>query len=226
MVALMIIKFSFLNVSKKLKYLINKPASDQNNLKIIFLLHGYGSNEEDLYSLKEFFPSNYITISLRAPISLGFNSYAWYSINFENNIDRWIDTHEAISAKNIIINDILLHLKDLAFANERVSLLGFSQGAILSWSIGIEYPNLIKNVLPLSGFYHSEITETNLNHKFRLNSFSTHGINDQVIPVEWARRGMQSLSKYNINIEFKEYESGHEINNENLRDVIEWLVKN
>tara|TARA_B100001057_G_scaffold217230_1_gene217404 strand:+ start:344 stop:1012 length:669 start_codon:yes stop_codon:yes gene_type:complete len=222
----MIIKFSFLNVSKKLKYLINKPASDQNNLKIIFLLHGYGSNEEDLYSLKEFFPSNYITISLRAPISLGFNSYAWYSINFENNIDRWIDTHEAISAKNTIINDILLHLKDLAFTNERVSLLGFSQGAILSWSIGIEYPNLIKNVLPLSGFYHSEITETNLNHKFRLNSFSTHGINDRVIPIDWARRGMQSLSKYNIDIEFKEYESGHEINNENLRDVIEWLVKN
>ena len=226
MVVLMIIKFSFLNVSKKLKYLINKPASDQNNLKIIFLLHGYGSNEEDLYSLKEFFPSNYITISLRAPISLGFNSYAWYSINFENNIDRWIDTHEAISAKNTIINDILLHLKDLAFTNERVSLLGFSQGAILSWSIGIEYPNLIKNVLPLSGFYHSEITETNLNHKFRLNSFSTHGINDRVIPIDWARRGMQSLSKYNIDIEFKEYESGHEINNKNLRDVIKWLVKN
>jgi len=222
----MIIKFSFLNVNKKLKYLINKSESHQNNFKVIFLLHGYGSNEEDLYSLKEFFPSNYITISLRAPISIGLNSYAWYSINFENNIDRWIDTDEAINAKNIIINDILLHLKDLDFTSERVSLLGFSQGAILSWSIGMEYPNLIKNILPLSGFYHSEITKNNLNHKFRLNSFSSHGINDQVIPVDWARRGIKSLSKYNINIEFKEYESGHEINNENLRDVIKWLVKN
>ncbi len=222
----MIKKFSSQEVSKKLKYLINKPATHQNNLKVIFLLHGYGSNEEDLYSLKEFFPSNYITISLRAPISIGFNSYAWYSINFENNIDRWIDNDEAISAKKIIINDIIFHLKDLAFTNERVCLLGFSQGAILSWSIGIEYPNLIKNILPLSGFYHSEITETNLNHNFRLNSFSTHGTNDQVIPVEWARRGIQSLIKHNINIEFKEYISGHEINTENLRDVIEWLAKN
>ena len=219
-------KFLSLNVSKKLKYLINKPSSHQKNLKVIFLLHGYGSNEEDLYSLKEFFPSNFITISLRAPISIGLDSYAWYSINFENDIDRWIDIDEAIRAKNIIVKDILLHLKDLAFTNERVSLLGFSQGAILSWSIGIEYPNLIKNILPLSGFYHSEITETNLIHKDRLNSFSTHGINDQVIPVDWARRGLQSLIEYNINIEFKEYESGHEINNENLRDVIEWLIKN
>ena len=213
-------------MSKKLKYLINKPVSNQNNLKVIFLLHGYGSNEEDLYSLKEIIPSNYVIISFRAPITIGFNSYAWYSINFENNIDRWIDLDEAINSKNIVINDILLHLKDLEIVNERVSILGFSQGAILSWSIGIEHPDLIKNIIPLSGFYHPEITSNNLNFKFRLNCFSSHGINDEVIPIDWARRGIQILEKKNINIEFNEYQSGHEISKENLRDVIKWLNKN
>ena len=64
-------------MSKKLKYLINKPVSNQNKLKVIFLLHGYGSNEEDLYSLKEIIPSNYVIISFRGPITIGFNSYAW-----------------------------------------------------------------------------------------------------------------------------------------------------
>ena len=213
-------------MSKKLKYLINKPVSTQNNLKVIFLLPGYGSNEEDLYSLKEIIPSNYVIISLRAPITIGLNSYAWYSINFENNIDRWIDLDEAINSKNIVINDILLHLKDLEIVNERVYILGFSQGAILSWSIGIEHPDLIKNIIPLSGFYHPEITSNNLNFKFRLNCFSSHGINDEVIPIDWARRGIQILDKKNINIEFNEYQSGHEISKENLRDVIKWLNKN
>ena len=89
-------------MSKKLKYQIYKPNHIKNDLNIIFLLHGYGSNEEDLFSLKEFIPSNHIIISLRAPISIGFNSYAWYSINFENNIDRWINIDEAIKSKNII----------------------------------------------------------------------------------------------------------------------------
>ena len=70
---------------------------------------------------------------------------------------------EAINSKNIVINDILLHLKDLEIVNERVYILGFSQGAILSWSIGIEHPDLIKNIIPLSGFYHPEITSNNLN---------------------------------------------------------------
>ena len=133
---------------------------------------------------------------------------------------------EAINSKNIVINDILLHLKDLEIVNERVYILGFSQGAILSWSIGIEHPDLIKNIIPLSGFYHPEITSNNLNFKFRLNCFSSHGINDEVIPIDWARRGIQILDKKNINIEFNEYQSGHEISKENLRDVIKWLNKN
>ena len=212
-------------MSKKLKYRINKPSHIKNDLKIIFLLHGYGSNEEDLFSLKEFIPSNYIIISLRAPIIIGFNSYAWYTINFENNIDRWIDKDEAIKSKNVIINDISLHMEDLGFKNKKISLLGFSQGAILSWSLGVEYPHLIKNILPLSGFYHSEITNSNSNYKFKLNCFCSHGIHDPVIPISWARKDIELLKK-NINIEFKEYQSGHEINNENLSDIIEWLSKN
>ena len=212
-------------MSKKLKYLIYKPSHIKNDLKIIFLLHGYGSNEEDLFSLKEFIPSNYIIISLRAPIIIGFNSYAWYTINFENSIDRWIDKDEAINSKNVIINDISLHMEDLGFKNKKISLLGFSQGAILSWSLGVEYPHLIKNILPLSGFYHSEITNSNSNYKFKLNCFCSHGIHDPVIPISWARKDIELLKK-NINIEFKEYQSGHEINNENLRDIIKWLHKN
>ena len=220
------IKFTISKVNKKLKYLIYKPTYNINNLKVIFLLHGYGSNDEDLFSLKEFIPSNYIIISLRAPISIGYNSYAWYSINFENEQERWIDNNEAVDSKNIIINDILLHLEDIGYENKRVSILGFSQGAILSWSLGLEYPHLIKNILPLSGFYNSEITVSNSNSKFKLNCFSTHGINDPIIPIDWARKAIQNLNEDNINIEFKEYKSGHEINNENLRDIIEWLNKN
>ena len=213
-------------MNKKLSYQISKPRKKKGELEVIFLLHGYGSNDDDLFSLKEFIPSNYIIISLRAPISLGFGSYAWYSINFENNVDNWVDNNEAINSKKIILNDILIHLDDLGYKDKRISLLGFSQGAILSWSLGIENPDLIKNILPLSGFYNTELTEPYRSSKFNLNCFSSHGINDPVIPIHWARRGIQSIEKSNINIVFKEYDCGHEINNENLKDIIEWLNKN
>ena len=54
-----------------------------------------------LFSLKEYIPSNYIIISLRAPISLGFGSYAWYSINFENNVDNWVSFNEDTKLLNV-----------------------------------------------------------------------------------------------------------------------------
>ena len=218
--------FTTPKLNKKLLYKISKPTNNITDLEVIFLLHGYGSNDKDLFSLKEFFPPNYIIISLRAPISLGFDSYAWYSINFQNTIDKWVDKDEAITSKKIILNDILLHLEDLDLKDKRISLLGFSQGAILSWSLGIENPHLIKNIIPLSGFYNPEFTNTSQNSKFKLSCFSSHGINDPVIPIHWAQKGIQSLKENNINIIFKEYVSGHEINNENLKDMIEWLYNN
>ncbi len=209
----------------QLKYLIHKGNINTKDRKVIFLLHGYGSNEQDLFSLKEYIHPSYTIISLRAPISLNFNSYAWYSIDFENTIDRWMNNEEAIKSKNIVVSDILVHLKDLGF-KDRVSILGFSQGAILSWALGIEYPHLIKNILPLSGYYNSEITYLDSNSKLKVNCFSSHGINDPVIPIDWARKGIQILRKNSFNIIFKEYHSSHEIGRENLKDLIEWLNKN
>ncbi len=212
-------------MTKQLKYLIHEGNIRTNERKVLFLLHGYGSNEQDLFSLKEFIPSSYTIISLRAPISLDYNSFAWYSIDFENTIDRWMDNDEAVKSKNIIVSDISLHLKDLGFKN-RVSILGFSQGAILSWTLGIEYPHLIKNILPLSGYYNSEITYVNSNSKLKINCFSSHGINDPVIPIDWARKGIKTLKKNNFKITFKEYQFGHEIDGELLKDLTEWLDKN
>ena len=139
-------------MNKNLQYQISKPRKKKGELEVIFLLHGYGSNDDDLFSLKEYIPSNYIIISLRAPILLGYGSYAWYSINFENTIDNWVDNNEDINSKKIILNDILIHLDDLGYKDKRISLLVLVQGAILSWSLGIEKPDLIKNILPLSGF--------------------------------------------------------------------------
>ena len=117
-------------------------------------------------------------------------------------------------------------LKELNIENQNVYLLGFSQGAILSWSLGIENSNLIKNIIPLSGFYHSEITDTDLNPKSKLNCFTSHGTYDPVIPIQLATKGINDLIKRNINIVFKEYNSGHEISNENLKDIIHWLNYN
>ena len=209
-----------------LSYRIKKSILTGGPYPALILIHGYGSNMDDLFSFSNYLPEQYTIISLQAPLESPFGGGAWYSINFDSNMKKWSDDREALTSIGKIKDQLDYFTSTYELNSEDISLMGFSQGAILSWSIGIEHPDLIKNIIPLSGFYHPEITSNNLNFKFRLNCFSSHGINDEVIPIDWARRGIQILDKKNINIEFNEYQSGHEISKENLRDVIKWLNKN
>ena len=53
-----------------LKYLVQLPVQKSVHPPVIILLHGYGSDERDLFELRNFFPKNYIIISARAPYAL------------------------------------------------------------------------------------------------------------------------------------------------------------
>ena len=70
-----------------LDYLIKKPdfIDYKKNNNVIFLLHGYGSNEVDLFNFKDLFDENEFIISLRAPIKLFDNGFGWFNLNLENN---------------------------------------------------------------------------------------------------------------------------------------------
>jgi phospholipase/carboxylesterase len=69
-------------------------------------------------------------------------------------------------------------------------LLGFSQGAILSYAIVLSHPEKISKVIALSGYLNEEIIEENYrNNDFsKLNIFASHGVVDQVIPVTWPKK--------------------------------------
>ena len=53
-----------------LHYIIKEPKEIKASNPVLLLLHGYGSNEEDLFSFASQLPENHYIISLRAPYSL------------------------------------------------------------------------------------------------------------------------------------------------------------
>ena len=56
----------------RLDYRVRQPLKPTANPQLLFLLHGYGSHEEDLFSFANYLPEDYLIISLRAPLSLSF----------------------------------------------------------------------------------------------------------------------------------------------------------
>ena len=207
--------------------LIKKPRCINHKKKnnVIFLLHGYGSNENDLFSIGNFLDDNQFIISLRAPIKLFDNGYCWFNLNLENN------DIESISDNFQIKNSIKLLKKTFDYFIKKYDLkgnktiLGFSQGAIISWSLIFDNYIIFDKIVSLSGFI-------NFNYKINLNPelkkikcFISHGINDMIIPIELSRKTNTFLKENNFNTEYNEYNEGHTICQQNLHDLINWLKK-
>lgn len=215
-----------MDTDQVLDYRVRRPLKESDTSPVFFLLHGYGSHEEDLFSFANYLPEEYLIISLRAPLSLSFGGYAWYSIHFNEQQDKWSDDAEAKKAQEIILYNIDYHLEQFKLKGQKVSLLGFSQGAILSWAVGLSHPERIDKLIALSGYVNEDIFSYAEKGLDQLRIFSSHGTQDPTLPIEWARKGIALVEKKEISVAYKEYPQGHGINQDNFNDLLSWLKAN
>lgn len=203
-----------------------KPSMSDHKAPLILMLHGYGSDENDLFSFADYLPKKYTIISVRAPYELQPTSNAWYAINFDADTNKFSDTEQAISSREKIKSFIEEAVEAYNIDQDDITLLGFSQGTILSFATALTYPHLIKNIVGLSGYIDHNMVELGDKEKLKsLSVFSSHGTMDQVIPVDWARKTPGVLKKLEIDYEFKEFQSAHGVNQQNFEDLLDWLTR-
>ena len=208
-----------------LEYQIRKPKILHDKNPLLLLLHGYGSNEEDLFSFASELPDEYYVISARAPYDLQYGSYAWYAINFDADQNKFSDHNQAILSRDLVVKFIEELKVQFPIDCSDITLIGFSQGSILSYSIALSYPNIVQRVGALSGYLNLEINRDSYrDNDFQgLKIFSSHGTLDQVIPVEWARKTDPILNNLGINSTYREYPIGHGVSPQNFFDLKNWL---
>ncbi len=209
-----------------LQYIIQEPKLKKDKNPLLLLLHGYGSNEQDLFSFATELPDDCYIISARAPYDLQYGSYAWYAINFEADNTKFSDLKQARESRDLIVEFIDELIAKYPIDESNISLIGFSQGAILSYAVGLSYPNKIGQIVAMSGYLNTEIAIDNFekNDFSTLKIFASHGSVDQVIPVEWARKTPAILEKLGIDCVYKEYPIGHGVSPQNFFDFKKWLV--
>ncbi|MBF6640157.1 alpha/beta fold hydrolase [Flavobacterium sp. J49] len=212
-------------MSLSLHHLVREPKIKKDKNPLLLLLHGYGSNEEDLFSFASELPEEYYVISARAPFDMMYGSYAWYAINFDADENKFSDISQARASRDIIANFIDELIAEYPIDAENVTLIGFSQGCILSYAVALSYPEKVQRVVAMSGYFNPEIAVDDYteNDFSKLRIFASHGTVDQVIPVEWARKSIPMLQVLGIKIVFKEYMVGHGVAPQNFFDFKHWL---
>ena len=212
-------------MSLSLHHLVREPKIKLDKNPLLLLLHGYGSNEEDLFSFATELPDEYYVISARAPHDMMYGSYAWYAINFDADENKFSDIGQAQQSRDSIANFIDELIATYPIDSENVTLIGFSQGSILSYAVGLSYPEKVQRVVALSGYLNTEIAlEGFVENDFsNLKIFASHGTVDQVIPVEWARKSIPVIESLGIPVVYKEYPVGQGVSPQNFFDFKNWL---
>ena len=199
--------------------------STQTNAPAIFLLHGYGSDENDLFSFASELPEKYTVISAKAPYAMPGMGNAWYSIDFEAPQGKFSNTEEAIKSRELILKFIDECIAEYQLDKKHINLLGFSQGGIISYALALSYPEKFKQIIALSAYIDEGMFVTDYqskNHR-HLRFFATHGKQDPVIPVQWAQKNKPFLSRFTNHVDYSEHAIGHGINPEILGKLIDWL---
>ncbi|WP_185857995.1 alpha/beta hydrolase [Blattabacterium cuenoti] len=203
-----------------IKHIIKKSV---NGNTLFLMIHGYGSNEKDLFSLQEEIPKDFFLIGIQGIYSIGVNKYSWYDIDFDNkkNFINIMQAKNTIEKISFFIHEAI---KEYQLKKNPIWICGFSQGAILSYAIALKNHDKIKKVIALSGYLEHRILPQKINHLYDLEFFISHGKYDPIIPINWAKEGLKFIKKKKIfSLFYKEYESGHTLCYKNYQDLMNWI---
>lgn len=205
-----------------LQYLVREGSTASGKQKVLILLHGVGSNEQDLFSLAAFLPDTVTVISPRGPFILDTQRYAWYQVDFSTGKPEINAPQELVSREKL--TGFIEQVKEKYKAAE-VYLGGFSQGAIMSYTIGLTNPAAVTGILSFSGRILQQIRPL---VKYgpaleQLKVFVAHGTEDGTLPVHYAREAKLYLEQAGVKLSYHEFETGHQLNDQIIAAMVNWL---
>jgi phospholipase/carboxylesterase len=192
-----------------LTYRIREPGGDPNGALV--LMHGRGANELDLEPLLSVLDpdARLVGILPRGPLTLPPGGAHWYAVQQIGYPDP--DTFFATFERTSPWLDALL--EELGLSPERTVLGGFSQGAVMSYALGLAASRpKPAAIVAMSGFIpRVEGFELDLASRAGLPVSTSHGTTDPVIGVQWGRDARDRLTAADLAVRYHEDPVDHTI---------------
>lgn len=189
---------------------------------LLVVMHGFGSNEADLFSLAPAIPGRFTVASLRAPFVLQDGlagmpgAYAWFDIGQAEDRSK-IDASVAA---------VIAWLDDLEGFSS-IGLMGFSQGGVMSMQLARTQPERFAYLVQLSGFTHpaphdgDSALET---LEPRVPAFQAWGTHDPIIPQRATELTREWMAAH-LDTEAHGYDMEHAVVPEEISDIVAFLER-
>ncbi|MEY2409304.1 MAG: phospholipase/carboxylesterase [Verrucomicrobiota bacterium] len=194
-------------------------AGDKSSRHLLIALHGLGDSAAGY----RFLPSmlglpwmNYLLVN--APDSY-FGGFSWYEFNGEPG--------PGIVRSRALVMDILEQQRAAGFPSSQTSLLGFSQGCLMTVDVGFRYAHRLAALVGISGYVHEPallLKELSPAAKQQRMLF-THGTQDPLIPCAEVRQQVDVLRKAGLDITWREFVKAHTIEGKAEIDLIRQFLR-
>lgn len=201
-----------------------QQGTSQAKPPVLLMLHGFGSNEHDLMGMAPYLDKRLHIVSARAIYDIGMG-YAWYYLYGTPGNLRADDLSRAHSLE--ILTKFVTNLPDRINVDaERVYLMGFSQGAVMSLALALTAPHLVAGVIAISGYLDEEVvTRVKPETLSNLPILVMHGTYDDLLPVTLGRRVKAYLETLPVRLSYQEYPIAHSIHPQGLMLLQQWLTE-
>lgn len=186
---------------------VKVPSNTSGDARVMLLLHGYQGNENVMWILTKPLPDDFYLLAPRAPKKTGDDQYSWHEIS-----PQWptIEVYQNLTDQLLTRVDHWLEEQNIKI--NTFDVMGFSQGAVMAYALAVLYPERIGKIAALAGFipqaWQDQLNSKTLSGK---SFFVAHGTQDDIIPIDKARKAANWLEENGAQVTFCEAEIGHKL---------------
>jgi phospholipase/carboxylesterase len=196
-----------------------RPATYKPS-RLLVMLHGWTGNENSMWIFTQKLSGHYSILAPRGFFVASEGGFSWREIPTGSRGLPEVDDLQASAAVLFDFVDAWSKVEKLNM--DQFDLIGFSQGAALAYVMVLLHPERIRMLAALSGFL-PEGAEQLLKDKQlkRKPVFISHGRQDELVPVDKARKAVAYFKEVDANVTYCESEGGHKVSGECLSRVAE-----
>jgi phospholipase/carboxylesterase len=212
--------------------LIYRVRHGQPHDALIVMLHGLSGDENAMWIFDHALPRDATVIAPRALYASEFGGYSWARSVVRDDLDD-VDYQAALEVLPCFVDEtIALYEVD----PRRVILVGFSQGAALSYAYSLRHPESLRGVIALAGFLPRPSTAPlhgsahalpaergRARRDAALHYLIIHGTHDEAVPIERAREARSMLEARGAHVEYHEHRVGHKVSAQGMKEIAWWI---